>query len=641
MNDPLARSMSGAGRPHRAACAPRQPGRILLAAGTAAVLAGAALPMLMPATALADSARPDALAARTPPLVAYGDAQSILPDIALKTALSGLPRCGQGKVPREPRFTTALADANRLFKGAAAKGKRALDAAKYSGTSGRAEVFAAAAATARAPAAGLAALLDADRHARHDPMLFINASVFLTELGHPADALAFIDHAHEMGRIKGTPLGLPGIAVEANDRGFALLGMHNYAAALRALNTATTTGGRLLSEANFNRAEALACLGKGELAFHALLAGAYRQNYELAVVPGTTGQSTLEQPSLTELGFTKPDGPLDTLPTLKYPTSQSVATSANAGFAKLGNFVLGEITALDSTLSQQVTQLGRHLLHASPLTRQRTYAIMALIGQLPANPAVRKAFNATTRAQEEIDNFESQFGGTNPPLPCGHHGTWLSLIQAWDTTIRKYVAIDGKYRAPLVANLSTPLAHQLELTGVRINDDFELLLLINDVRNWTALEGKCQQQGTMPPPPDKDATPADPGQCPPILAPTHKLVLKIPNFVDVKVNCDSVEATVEGEGLVAPFASADHNAHGETTIFAGAKAGVDIGPFGGGELQEGFYIKSGPSGIEDWGVRISPSASAGAGPVLIEYGSSVDISLAGSIGYIPTAFGIN
>lgn len=72
-------------------------------------------------------------------------------------------------------------------------------------------------------------------------MLFIDASVFLTELGHPADALAFIDHAHKVGQIKGAPLGLHGIAVEANDRGFALLGMHSYAAALTALSTATRT----------------------------------------------------------------------------------------------------------------------------------------------------------------------------------------------------------------------------------------------------------------------------------------------------------------------------------------------------------------------------------------------------------------
>jgi len=37
-------------------------------------------------------------------------------------------------------------------------------------------------------------------------MLLVNASVFLTELGHPADALAFVDHACRLGRVKGTPL---------------------------------------------------------------------------------------------------------------------------------------------------------------------------------------------------------------------------------------------------------------------------------------------------------------------------------------------------------------------------------------------------------------------------------------------------
>jgi hypothetical protein len=191
---------------------------------------------------------------------------------------------------------------------------------------------------------------------------------------------------------------------------------------------------------------------------------------------------------------------------------------------------------------------------------------------------------------------------------------------------------------PLVANLGNPLAHQVAIESIRIGADLELDLLVNDVINWTALESFCRQHGTVPAPADNGAQAGDPGPCPEILAPDNKLVLKIPNLVEIKVNCESVEAVVEGEGLVAPFVSGERNVHGETTIFGGTKVGIDIGPFGG-ELQEGFYIKSGPSGIEDWGVRVSPSATGGGGPVNIEYGSSVDISLAGSIGYIPTAFG--
>ncbi len=50
---------------------------------------------------------------------------------------------------------------------------------------------------------------------------------------------------------------------------------------------------------------------------------------------------------------------------------------------------------------------------------------------------------------------------------------------------------------------------------------------------------------------------------------------------------------------------------------------MELGPFGG-ELQEGFYVKSGANGIEDFGVRVSATGSGSAGPGLVEYGSAVD-----------------
>jgi hypothetical protein len=577
--------------------------------------------------------------AKIPPLIAFGDAQSVLPDVPVSTALSGLPACGHGGVS-EPTFAKALAQAGQIFKGSAAQGEKKLDAAKYSGTAGRAEVFAAGAAAVKAPEAALAALLDARRRATRDPMLLVDASVFLTELGHPADALAFLDHASKLGRASGTVMGLKDAAVELNDRGFALLGMHRYAEAVAVLRSAVSAGGRLLSEASINEAQALHCDGKPQDSFHALVAGAYRQTYDLVEDDNTSGEATAEQPAPAQLGFTRPDGPADTLPPLKYPTSEADAQSASKGFHAFVAYILGQAEAIQRTEDSQSLSLFKQLQKAPPLTRQRTNEILSLIGQAgPNEPATKDAFSALETAQNNMDNFLAQFSGQAPPSPCGHYGQWLSLMQTLDLKMREYYVAASKYEAPLVAHLANPLAHKLALESLQAGGDFNVSVLANTVIDWMGLVSACVvKQTPVKAPADQGADAGDPGECPPILGPDSVLALNIPGLMQIAVNCESVSGTVEGEGLVGPFISGERTASGETTIFGGAKVGVNLGPFGG-ELQEGFYIKSGPSGIEDWGVRISPSASGGAGPVSIGYGSAVDLSFVGAIDYIPTAFG--
>ena len=137
----------------------------------------------------------------------------------------GLPACTGGAAAQEPSFPQALAEAGALFKGSAAQGRKSLMAGEHSGSPGRAEVFAAGTAIAGAPEAALAALLDAEHGADHDPMLLVDASVFLTELDHPADALAFLDEAQKLGPVNAAPIGLSDTAVELDDHGLALLGV--------------------------------------------------------------------------------------------------------------------------------------------------------------------------------------------------------------------------------------------------------------------------------------------------------------------------------------------------------------------------------------------------------------------------------
>ena len=187
----------------------------------------------------------------------------------------------------------------------------------------------------------------------------------------------------------------------------------------------------------------------------------------------------------------------------------------------------------------------------------------------------------------------AQFSGQAPASPCGSHGKWLTLVKTWDTELRRFIAAESRYDAPLVAELGNPLAHELALESLSVGADFDLTTITNGVVGWTAIEAdRCQAPSAMPAPTDHGAEAGDPGNCPDTVPPGHKLQLKIPDLVSVTVDCENVSVSVEGEGLIAPFVSGERTFTGETTIFGGVKAGAELGPFGG-ELQEGFYIKSG------------------------------------------------
>ena len=47
-------------------------------------------------------------AAQIPPLISYGDSQSLLPDESVATALSGLPPCSRAAAAPEPTFAAGL-----------------------------------------------------------------------------------------------------------------------------------------------------------------------------------------------------------------------------------------------------------------------------------------------------------------------------------------------------------------------------------------------------------------------------------------------------------------------------------------------------------------------------------------------------
>jgi hypothetical protein len=591
-------------------------------------------------------------AAKIPPLVAYGDSVAIDPKVDTAKLLGGLPVCVSASKANEPDFPAALQTAMTLVtKGRGARGTAELDVKKYSGTPGRAEVTAGGLVMEGLPAGALAVLLDAEKRSPKSPLLLVDASVSLTELGQPNLALAFLDQARRLGGAKGAPMGLSNSAIALNDRGYALLGLGRYAAAQTVLGTAVHNGGLLLSEAARNLSLANHCLHKDPAAKSLLFASAYRQQYKFDDIDTGSVDPVLEYPNPTELGF---DSPRETngLPSLKIPSTPEAAADTYLTVDKYYNAE----TQREIQLGQRLNGISVYssLLKASPLTRQRTYDILDLIAVETVQQPWSGLYDKVTNAQAEVQAYLQKWWEPGGYVSCSNFGTiyphWLGLVDAYDKAVRQFVNEEGSISGPLLAGLGNLTAHEYLKLSVK---DFDLILfngLLQQVAYWTRFEGEewdgCTKQnpsgyGEFA---NGQQTEGDPGPCPPWLK-KFKIGVKIPGLGEIRGNCESVGVKVDGPkligDLVKSFGSVDANRHGEVTVVAGASVNVGGGavPFKA-DFKEGFYVKVDADGVKDFGFRVGPSAGVSTANYLVNYGDSVDISLVGSIDYIPTALGL-
>ena len=219
----------------------------------------------------------------------------------------------------------------------------------------------------------------------------------------------------------------------------------------------------------------------------------------------------------------------------------------------------------------------------------------------------------------------------------------------------------------VAANIGDPNWHEIAMVDARDHAAINYGLLISTQFAWMgyvkSFEKLCVA-GNEPPPPEQGSAPSvsDPGACSGPLAQklsgTFKTDVEIPPpagkekgskvGVALKVNCEKVEVELsqkvaETGDLLSLFGKGEADFKKDTvTLVAGVKgsaAGLVTG-------QSGFYVTTGRNGIEDFGWRVGAGGAAdpfgglsGASPGVKAWGGSENISLVGSIDYIPTAFG--
>ena len=552
------------------------------------------------------------------------------------------------KKVKVPTFANGLTSAvSMTLKG---KGRKATATLKAKGKDvEKLKVMAFALAAGGSPRGALAALLLAQKKAPKDATVLISASALLTNLGHPEIALAFLDKAKVLKGKRPSLLRFSSAAVEQNNRGQALLKVNRLPEAVRQLRKAAAAA-PTLREASQNLGLALICEGHNAEGAKYLRAGRSRTNHAMVSTP--TGFSR----PLAEDVFDLSGGTPGVLPVVNYPSTpdrapglvgplradQAASSARSSASVDAGN-------ALTLTLNGQLAGL-------TPLTRDRITSVSTFLGTASSEPSIAAREAAMNAAEpkgfeitfgQKLQKISQDCGGSPNEDACVHdacvpmtsalNGQWLGAMNFYDTKVRDYWTALHQYRTGLIANVTQTTAHADFMEDTKQLGELALRSLVTPAAVWAGLldlyKVPCVP-GYEPPPAEVPASVAtDPGGCPPGLKDGQSYSLATP-IGSVGVNCDELSLGVASEGLIGLFGKTSTNGTSTTAV-----VGVRGGAFGA-DWESGFYVRTGPSGVEDVGWRTGPSVSVGAGGVSMDAGlSQVDISLVGAIGNIPTALG--
>lgn len=523
----------------------------------------------------------------------------------------------------------AVASANRML--VVADGSRAVhrfavspDARSYR----RAMAAAAAAMVANRPDAALVALLRAHTLAPLDPRPLLDASVVLSSERLPNEALAFLGAAARLHQPARSPYGISRVAELDNDRGYALIVLHQWRAASVALSAAYRLA-PLLTEAAHNLAVLDICTGKPGKASALLSAAARRDRFAAAqLIVEKVNNSSVPQASAT---FDTSEGQTPQLPQLTYPPDAPHGVSANPQFQ-----------ALDLQLQQQATTDAHTVGHLtqvldtqrlSALVLQRTENILEAIGNAELDPSIKPLADARTAAQIAEANAMAAYG----PGRCGARPAWLNAQGVLYAAESKLATAEYRFDTALAADLANPVAHQLALAQARyaLDGGFNLTAVAPAALLTGIPDRICAQQQTAAKQQDVTGSLSDPGvpPCPSGLQGID-FTLNL-GLLSFGVNCEEVSVGANSPGWIGAFGNVSHNFRsGSTTIFAGPQIGTTIqaGPFGGGaQAQVGGYITiSGQGTITDIGMRGQISAGGSIGPASAYTGTTLDFSFVGT-----------
>lgn len=507
----------------------------------------------------------------------------------------------------------------------------------------KARGLAAAALVANRPNAALAALLDSERMAPHDPMTLVDLSAVLIQLEMPSEALAVLKGVGHVGR-EPTPMGIGLKEVMDNDRGLALLRLGHDREAQKLLTKAQQHAPFLL-EARENAAVAQLCGGGGGTP---KFPPPWREPPD---EPPVKNSSTGGETQTASSSFDMSQGVTGTLPYIPYPDSYEQTAATREAYEVLQRQYYERVEA-DAAESAQLSEQYNSARH-SHLTDERTAQIIQLIEDenewpqelqslaLAANDpppgitarGVPDEFQEDLAKASEECSDETCYRARCQAAAGARNEEWRVGMVSYDNTERAFFAAYYRYATALAANLSDPASHAQALAQAHSVGDAIVGAPFGLASTALLWSETLSNTDCLMPPSEPEATGAGslPGSNP--CTDALKMVkasIKLSIF-KFSVNCEKFESETEisTPGPISLFGEVSHNHKcGSTTVFAGGKVGGSLAGLGA-SAKTGLYVRVGSDGgVQDVGWRFSPEAEAAAGGAVMSASDSMDFSFA-------------
>lgn len=525
---------------------------------------------------------------------------------------------GTGDQSRVPSLHAALKIADKLVA-ADTRGNGIAEFAKtkYAHSESKSIGIAAGEFASGRPVIALIALLRAHQLAPHDAVPLIDAAPLLTQAGKARAALKMLAAAKHLKMPKATPFGVSFTALLDNNQGQALLGTHQFKAAVTELTKAVRASSVLRESRQLLAAAYLCTKNKGK-AGKFLIAGTFRQTLDLVLKRDTNPAEVLDTRHGKQLE----------LPVYSYPATMQLGASELQLWGNLESGINSDIATMSQQLATDNAALAKAETKWNPLTKARTNQILQDASDAPdLVPELATLERKAEQVQQDIANLEAKGIGEAGCLDPTLHAQWLADVQAYDTGERDAAEADYNMETAFASNLRNPLANRVGNDVAKFQSMFNDFLLADAGKTLASYDAICYQ-GDPGSPPDsvssgKTSTPAS-DLCPTSIPHLNfKLIA-----AELSVNCESVSAEISKEIV---FVSGEHNFKtGQNTLFFGAKLDLLIASAHAGATIT-FDAKGQPV---DVGVKGTTSVDLGGE-------SPVGIGVDGPSGQIGVAGGLS